>query len=411
MAESEWLWPIGFGTKRPGLSRTVVFPLMLFDREKFSDGLVQRRRVILPLLYSRAGRGPADFFLLPFGGVIHNFFGREKIVLVLWPLFVYQRGAQARSWSFLHPVFTYVRWEDGGRGFKVWPLFGLNRRPGKMTKLFVLWPIFHYQRMKLEQGELKRWWLFPFYGRIASPGGWEWAVLWPFFSHRVDRNLAREDWWYPWPFLGRHFGEDLSGWKFWPLFTTERRKAARAVRFLWPLGWYDRRERGEEKSRSFRLIPLMFRQKEETAEGRSGAWQLWPLIKVCYGPESGERSWAEAELPSVLPMRYYAPWERNFAKFFRLFEYHRDSEGTRSWRLLWRLARVDSGRAGRYVEVTPLFKYQTLTARPPAASTLRWNILKGLLGYEREGGRRKLRFLYLIRLGLGRVKVEGSNFK
>ena len=43
------------------------------------------------------------------------------------------------------------------------------------------------------------------------------------------------------------------------------------------------------------------------------------------------------EVPSLFPLRWYAPWERNFAPFFRVFEYERAADGGTSWRALWRL--------------------------------------------------------------------------
>ena len=408
--ESEWLFPIGFGTRRPDLTRRVIFPLCLFENEKFPDGSSQKRNIVLPLIFQRSGRGAASFLLFPIGGVLHDFFGRDKIVMVLWPLYMYQEREQARSWSFPYPILGRIRWRDGGKGFKVWPLFGINRRPGKMLKLFVLWPIGHYQWMKVEQGELRRFWIWPFYGRIEDPGGWEWAVLWPLFSHRVDRNAGQSTFWYPWPFLGRRVrlvkdvktNRGFNGWMFWPLFANKYRPDMHKGQFLWPFGWYRRFEQDDEKAFSFRIIPLMFRQYEESKAGRSGAWQLWPLVKYRYGKE-GQR---DAEFPSLMPMRYYGGWERNFAPLFRIFRYQRSVEGARSWQFLWRLIRVDSGPTGRYIEVAPLFKVATRRKEEPE---LRWSFLKGLIGYERVGGRRRLRLLYFLRVGRKpRVEAEAT---
>jgi len=392
VTESEWLYPIGFGTRRPDLKRRVMFPLSLSEKETLSDGTQKTRRIILPFFYRRTGAGKDSLLVFPFGGVLRDFFGREKAVVVLWPLFVYQRSALAQSWSVLHPIVSRVKWADGGRGFKVWPIFGINRRPDKMIKIFALWPIFHYQRMKLDQGLIKRTWVFPFYGHIASPGGWEWAVLWPFISHRVDRNARQEDWWFPWPFLGRRTGTQVSGRTFWPLFSTERRPGRRKAGFLWPLGWYNRTATMGERTSSLRIIPLMFNQHEETDAGKSGAWQLWPLIKYRHAADGQ----AEAEFPSILPLRYFAAWERNFAPFFRIFKYHRSKQGLQSWRLLGRLVRVDKGPDVRYVEVIPLFKVHSQRTGDGAK---RWSILKGFIGCESTGGRRRWQLLYFIRLG------------
>ena len=412
VVESEWPWPIGFGTTRPDLSRQVVFPLVLRDRETFSDASVQSRLIVLPVLYYRATREVADVLLFPLGGVLHDFLGRDRVGIFLWPLYVAQRKREARSWSILHPVFAYTRWTDGGWGFKVWPVFGINWKPGKMLKLFVLWPIGHYQRMETSQGEIRRWWVFPFFGRIRDPGGGESAVLWPLFRHRTDRGLGRDDWWMPWPVIGRHCGERARGWTLWPLWASERQPGKHRARFLWPIGWYRRTEDKRERTSSFRIVPLMFREREERAAVAetskpepkvSGAWQFWPLVKYRYDPSG----WTEAESPSLLPMRWYGPWERNFAPFFRVFRYHRSAEGVRSWRLLGRWMRIDIGPAVRFFEVKPLFKVYTASAGPAQAGASQWNILKGLFAYRRTGEKQTWQFLYFLRVRSER-HVEGK---
>jgi len=406
-ATSEWLYPLGSGRfRRDYLSRRVLYPLALRDRETEPDGKVVSRTVLLPLLYYRSGAGPTDLLLFPFGGVLHNLLGREKVVVVLWPLFVWQRGAEATSWSVLHPIFTRVRWDGGGWGFKVWPLFGLNRRRGRFLKLFVLWPVVHYQRMetsgncKFEISNLKsvRWWVFPLVGRITEPGGSEWSVLWPFFGHR--REGGREEWWLPWPVVGRRSGDRGSGWMVWPLYGNRRTNESRNSKFetrnsfLWPLGWYGRREDGRGKSVSVRLVPLMFWEREEAGQGaavrRTGAWQVWPLAKW-RRTGNGE---THLEFPSVMPLRWHGGWERNFAPFFRVFEYHRTEDGVRSWRLLWRLARVESRPEGRRVEVFPLFRLDQ-----QRGEGFSWSLMKGLAGCEQTERGRRWRLLYLIRLG------------
>ena len=410
---SEWLYPLGSGLFRSDLSRRVFYPLALRDREEFTDGKVRTRTIFLPFLYHRSGRGPGDLLIFPFGGVLHNVLGRDKIVIVLWPLFIYQQGKDARAWGVLHPIFNYVKWDDGGRGLKLWPLFGLNRRPGRLFKLFVLWPVGHYQWMKTEYIELRQWGIFPFVGRVEGRivrtedrGVSKWSVLWPFFSHMIDRRLGREQWWCPWPFLGRHTGERVSGWTAWPVYARERAPGQTKAQFLWPFGWYRRQESAERESTSLRFVPLMFWEREEApAEEagerlRSGAWQLWPLVKWRRTADGG----AHLETPSVMPLRWHGGWERHFAPFFRVFEYHRGQDRRRSWRLLWRLVRVDIEPKERHVEVFPLFKIHTSADE---RAGLRWSFMKGLLGYERAGDRRTWRFLYLIRVG-GGASTKGN---
>jgi len=402
--ESDTLWPFGFGTSRPDLNRTFVFPFYLKDRETFPDGASQTTVIVLPLWYSKSARGedPASWLLFPLAGSLYHFQKRDRVVIVLWPLYIYQASAEAKHWSFIYPLFGYVRWNDGGRGYKFWPLYGMNRRPEphNMINSFVLWPIWQYQYKRIEQGEIRRWWVFPLVGHIEEPRGYEWAFLWPFFGHRVDRNLDQSTWWYPWPILGHRTGGNVHGRSFLPVYSYEQRGQTRSAQFLWPLGWYRAEDHPLENSRGIRLIPLAFREKETRPDApATGAWQFWPLVKW-----RNEKEFNQLETLSLFPMRNYVPWERHFAPLFRVFEYRRDKEQQiRSWRLLWRLVRVDSGPNLRYAEVTPLFDFHRSTGEKPAA---RWSMLKGLVGYERTPDRRRLQLLYFVRIGLGRTSQE-----
>jgi len=415
LVQSEWLWPFGTGTFRPDLAREVFYPLALWDNETFPDGGIQKRRMLLPLFYYRSGRSPTDWFLLPFGGVLHNFLGRKKIVIALWPLYIYQTGDNVRSWSFLHPIFTYVRWNDGGTGYRFWPLFGVNRRPGKLKKTFILWPIYQKQWMKTQQGEFNRLFIFPFYGKIDDPAGWEWTVLWPFISRRKS-------------------GRGVAGRSFWPIcsWETEQHETAGLevkrsyVNFLWPLGWYRATHREYEKkprsglagifddtpppaapkkplrltedTMAIRLIPLFFREWEQSPTGSTGAWQLWPLIKY-----RNEKTETQLEFPSIFPFRYHAEWERNVAPLLRVFEYRKNRDNLRSWRFLWRLIRVDKGPQDRYFGLWPVWEYH---AREAKRSENRWTFLKGLLGRERVGEWCRWRFLYFIHVESGGPQAE-----
>lgn len=424
VAESEWPWPFVFGTGRADLSRQVVFPLFLRDRETFSDGAVRNRFVLLPLFLYQGGRGPTSVMFFPLFGVFHEMFARVKVVFVLWPLYVYQREKDVSGWSVLHPIFGYKRWDDGGIGFKMWPLFGFDNRPEKQSNLFVLWPVFTKQHMRKPQGEIRRLYVFPFYGQIEEPGGHERAALWPFFRHRVETYEGRDDWWYPWPVLGRHLGEKSYGWTFWPLFAVRDLPTERQVRFLWPLGWYRNLHDDRGQASSFRFIPLFFREREERsslapdapeAPAVTGAWQVWPLIKVRYGAHAGIAAedgadvpytsplapsagrWTAAEAPSLLPVRWFGPWERNIAPFLRVFSYDRRDD-VASWRVLWRLIRLDYGERVNYFELAPVFTAHSETDAQ-GAETFQWKVLRGLIGYRRTESGREAQLLYFLRIG------------
>ncbi len=113
----------------------MIFPLFVKDTLTSPEGDEISRTILLPLYFRKSVekegvKQPGTFFVFPFGGVIRNFYGRDRIVVVVWPLYVKQERPEATSWSVLHPIFTHVRWKDGGRGWKMWPLFGINRAAG-----------------------------------------------------------------------------------------------------------------------------------------------------------------------------------------------------------------------------------------------------------------------------------------
>ncbi|MGD0999821.1 MAG: hypothetical protein ABSA67_03895 [Candidatus Brocadiia bacterium] len=417
ITESDWLWPFGFGTGRPDVNRQVVYPLFLHENETASDGSPESRTILLPLLYQHSRHGVSDLLIFPFGGVLHNFLDRQKIVIVLWPIYVYQRSHEAQDWSILFPIFSYIRWDDGSRGFKFWPLIGINQRPNKFYRLFALWPIIHYENVILPQGTIHAWAVWPFYSSETGPGGWDWSVAWPFISGHFERNETQH--WFPWPFLGRLSGEKVSGWTFWPAFSITKRPEKTDGYYLWPLGWFSRKK-GADTAFSFRLIPLMFYESEtrlrkspavppaspaapeawsgatgalppgaEPQAESSGAWQVWPLVKHRSDADGARH----LEVLSLFPLRWYAPWERNFAPFFRVFEYERAADGETSWRALWRLWRVDRGPAVNAVEFAPLFRVYD---RPPSAER-GWSALLGLIACDRTQETRTWRLLYLIK--------------
>lgn len=409
VVEWDFAWPIVFGTSRPDLRRLVIFPLFVKDTLDTPGTGKVSRTVLLPLYFRKSTerdgvKQPGTFFVFPFGGVIRNFLGRDRILVVLWPIFVKQEKETATSYSVIHPIFTWVRWKDGSRGFKFWPIYGRNSVPGKFSNQFILWPFHVSQWDRSEMGETRRWWLWPFYGKMDGPGGWMWTVAWPFVSGRYEKNANETMYWYPWPFLGHRFGPERGGRTFWPIYRSTISPNRRHVSFLWPFGWYRRERPGNANNFSLQIIPLMFFQRERslraerdaeknipvTRMDESGGWQAWPLMRKRWNADGS----GDFEMLSLFPMRNYGPWERNFAPFFRVFHYVRANDGGKSWRFLWRIVRVDRGAQESYTAVKPLFSVRSSEGEEPLH---KWNVLGGLVGRERNADGVRWRVLYLLK--------------
>jgi hypothetical protein len=408
VVESDFIWPFGSGTRRPDLVRRVFWPLYLNDAETYPDKSDQKRSTLLPFwLYRRGKDQPTDFMLWPLYGKIHNYLARDEWRFVLWPLYMYDRIGPCQGWSFPFPFLKYVKWDDGGSGFKFWPLFGWKNRPGKLRTRFYIWPFYMREWRKTDQGEFNSLLCFPFYGYIDAPKGYSRAYLWPFFGTKRDDNVGFQDWWYPWPFFGHRRGENISARRFWPLISWENRIRQRFMTFIWPLGWTRSDSRPGKEAYSFRFVPLYLREwekRQDSPDRYDGVWQLWPVAKHRYSAK-GESNF---EFPSVWPFRYHAEWDRNFAPFFRIFEYRRMLDQQRTWRLLWRLIRVDAGPRDSYVEIIPLFHVHS---RKDDVKQWGWSLLKGLFAYRSANERRQYKFLYLFSFGDEVTKPEAPREK
>ena len=436
---SEFLYPLGFGTHTTDTSRNWFFPLFLTEREKSPKAETSKHMLLPFYVYRKPEDGPTDFMLFPLFAHLHNWRGRDRIVIVLWPIFTYQsqkrdkkgREVNIRHWSIIRPLFAYTRRNDG-RGWKVWPIYGHTYVKGKSEKTFVLWPIYNRQQIQLDTGGTFRvLMIWPFWAQEDSPAGRVRAVLWPFFEHYQkweppkngqkpkDKQLLVDRWWFPWPVLGCEKGKELFGHRFWPLYTWRKRTGERArtrLSVLWPIVWYTWEKDKRHEKRSFRVLPLIWSLRERTAKdkGETKLFQLWPLVKRERKP-NGAVQW---EVLSLMPLRTRQGWERNYAPFFRVYGYRCEPDGTSSHRVLWRLIRHDSGPSRSFTELWPLFSVardKTATqvkdsAGPADRKELDIRLLKGLVGYSRAGSRHALRLLFFIKFHFGdKAAVRSSS--
>jgi len=406
--ETEFLYPFGYGTFAGEKRERWFWPLFSLGSDNRGEGR-ERHFALLPfILWQERADKPDEFMLFPFYGQLYQRLHREEIQFILWPLYTREKKPDAQAWSVLFPIFRYEA-RDNGVAYKFWPLFGHAHREGKESKTFVLWPFYQEQWVNLDRGG--KWesvFVFPFWGHESSPAGYAWTCLWPFFdySHRFAGD--ERSWNAPWPILGATTGDNRHAHRLWPLYTYSYSRDADEARsrliILWPLIWRTKAVRAKEQceASSFRIIPLFWWQRDREKESEGSLVQVWPLFKVTHELDGS----AQAEFPSILPLRR-AGFERNYAPFFRLFEWRREADGATRYSLLWRVVRVERGADWAGVEVWPLFSWsRETTATDREESYLR--LLKGLLGYERVAGRHLLRLLYVLRLPLGGAAPEAT---
>jgi len=398
---SDFVWPIG--TTRTVQDENQWRWLIFYGFNHTKNDPGQRYRTWLFPFYfqGRDESGETYRAVFPFHGTIKDFMGRDEVAFTLFPLYTTSKLKDISTVNYLWPLISRTRSErDHIYRARFFPFYGVNRHRDKYDKRFILWPIYtdvtyHYPKSK-GSGHI----VFPLYGWLNIDTE---KTLWlvpPFI--RITRGDERNITYAPWPFYQRVTGKDLDKHYVWPFWGRKIVGPMDRSFYLWPIFWTDTdTSHGQIKDR-FLAVPFFSHTvvrsdkpagiPKSDRPALSRRHKFWPLYSYRReGIASRFRFvelWPFAEAPSV---------ERNWAPFWSFYTRyaHGDNVDTE---VLWGLYR-DQRRADefRYVSLFPFFDYKRDdTVDPPERS---WNILKGLIGYERKGAHRSFRLLYLIRLG------------
>jgi hypothetical protein len=380
--ENQWRWLIFYGfnhtTNDPGQRyRTWLFPFYFQGRD--ASGETYRA-------------------LFPLGGTIKDFAGRDEVNFILFPLHSTSTFKDLSTVNYLWPLISRTTSEDG-RIYRArfFPFYGVNYREGKYNKHFILWPFYTDVTYDYKNSKGKGHILFPIFGRLNLNTEKTWWVLPPFFRFTKgdDGTIVHA----PWPFFQRHKRKDVDKFYLWPLWGHLKLDVVERRFLLWPFIWsIDQSQHKAHVHRSF-IIPFYYRAVKTTTPDVSDleppkviarSYKVWPLYSYrSEGSNSFFRTlelWPFGGTPSV---------ERNWSPIWSL--YTRSASGNNvDHEVLWGLYR-DQRRSDsyHYRSLFPIYDYRRNDqVEQPERS---WNILKGLVGYERKGSRKTIRLLYVIR--------------
>lgn len=385
------LWPlvsvIRFGRERDW---RVLLLLRAHDFDT-RDRSSRWRFWLLPVLYagrSADGRGYGAVF--PIGGEIREFLGRDRIDFVLFPLYSYSTLNDLRTWNVLWPVFSLTRGDDTLR-MRAFPVYGYSRR-GADRRTFVMWPVWSSATYGEPGQSGYAWMLFPVCGRARLPRQQTWMVLPPLFRWTQAGSARAVN--APWPFVQLSRG-DLHKTYLWPAWGVRRQGAVQSGFALWPVcQWWRTETEGETRTRRL-VVPFLIAETVATAREGGEACQterylkVWPVFSRA---ASGDRS--VTRVLDLWPGKPFPPVERNLAPFWTVFRRERKGDAIES-ECLWGLGRRLADGDGRYTSVFPLVSWSGSREN----DRRRWDLLMGLVGYQREGSRRSVRLLYFIRIG------------
>lgn len=384
--EVEYLYPLG--KYRSTKEETDSYFLPLFSSH--TDTLEGKENPsdfgFFPIFWGKdqENKGYGGFF--PFYGRLSHRFGKDQIHFFLWPLYSDSKDGDSYTYNILWPIFSRT---TGGEesGFRIWPLYGQMEKEGEYSKYFALWPIFFFQETNLDTDNPVTFSaIFPFYLNKSSLKGYSRSFLWPFFNYTVDRTKNYTSWDMPWPILHRSEGEGIQSFRFFPIYGYKKKRNSKSGFFLWPIYTYRKNtfEDHEEKTYRFFLINKYQKKIWDGGFKNGTSIRIWPLFFYDRKEDGTTRfSW-----PEIIPLDDDG-FERNWAPFFRLYQYNRDRDGNTESKFLWGLYRHKKSESREFYEISLLYSYEK------EEDVVFLSILKGLFEYQNNGVESSIKLFYL----------------
>ncbi len=333
---TRFLVPLGTITNRGTEHVNQLLPIWRYQSDVDEFGNPEWKFISLPgVFWSQDARGRIVRAVFPFGGVVEDFATFDRIVFVLFPVFLYTDRDGRKSWNFLFPIFNYTT-GTGGSCSRIWPLYGHNSFEGMYDRWFFLWPFFHFEHNDLgkpEGAREDRWMFWPLIGHSTRGTFSAWTFLWPFFGYAHDPASDFWAWDGPWPFVrinrgGKHPPSEERT-RVWPLYSKYVGDGLEKKNFLWPIMQFNVENYPSEVRHSEYVLPFWQRWTTTAATGEKSSWEkLWPLYQLSSESE-GERF----AFPALSPLWNLPTIDDQYAWIYELWtnEKHGRVEHERMW--------------------------------------------------------------------------------
>jgi hypothetical protein len=349
----------------------------------------RNRHYIFPFLfYGEEEQGTYKAFF-PIAGTLYNWFGRDRISFVLFPLYSHTERKTRQIDNVLWPIFAKISGENES-GYKFWPIYGQSSKQGVYRKKFFLWPIFFSEDLKQDTEnpeEVRAAW--PLYIRKSSPKKSYEAFLWPFFSRTENYAKEYSSFNAPWPLVRVTEGEKYHGVKVLPFYSDETMDVQRQRWYVWPIYKIEEMHTELIERRRDRVLFFLYSDTNEAKFETGDSMRrvaLWPLFGYL-------RKNGVSHLHVLALLEPFFPdnqsIERLWAPLWRIYQEKWDQQGNHVVSLLWNLYWLE--RQGEKVawELFPLIKYHKESERDKELS-----VLKGLFSYRSGESGKQLNVLY-----------------
>ncbi len=390
-SEFEFLYPaVGyskFGTEW----RLQIAQFLNFHGGTTVDGEEKHRRNLFPFFFSQSSTQHTNDYwsLLPFYGHFRNHLFRDEVRFVAAPLYVWSRKGSMETDNYLFP-FIHFRHGGGVKGWQVLPLAGhetkaavtrtnvLTEEPEVLPgydKWFAAFPFFHHERLNIgTTNEETRRILIPLYSIQRSPARDNTTLLWPFFTHTVDRENRFVEWGLPFPFVGWARGEGKHANRLWPLWGKATNEVMQSDFLLWPLYTHRHIKTPEIERERTRILWFPYSDTKlvnpVTGDYRRKC-DLWPLFSSSHDLDGRERFQFLAISEPIIPGNKSI--DRNWSPLWSLYRAEKNPKTKHSSQsLLWNLWRRDA----RETEIRNSFFFGLIrTRREPGTEGLHWRFL------------------------------------
>lgn len=416
----EYLWPIGMHKTYRGQSywRFILAYGMNFD---IDDPGSRYRYSIFPLIYGGRNIDEKPYFaFFPFGGTIYEILGQDKVTFILFPLYFTHQIKDVKTTTYLWPIFSKTTGEDVQRG-GVFPFYGYSNKEqlNNWKKKYVLWPFWTHTKYLAPGPEGYAYILFPLFGHAKVDNSKTLMILPPLFrfSKGEYRGATHKEGFCPWPFIRYKYNKEESKFYAWPLWGYRNRKMEDKWFTLWPIVLHKKVYRREYYGKRTLILPFIHNQARyryaepgktknrkdwgETDEAIARNLKIWPLMNYIRENDSSHFGTL-----SLWPFRSTGNVERNYGRLWTIYSHDRNGN-TKEDTVLWGLFRWRRDNSGnKDLRLFPIYSSNKQTN--DNINSKKWNILYGLLGYEREGLQKKLRLLYFFKFKYGKDKTENN---
>ena len=389
-----FLYPLFSYHKDPQFIRWNLFSLLRVSYAREKSPTTRGTFQLFPLIFKRESGEPTTSYegIFPFAGKMHNFFTWDKIEWSLFPLYLNLERDQIRREYLLFPFFSRLR-GPGASGTAVWPLYANMERKGVYKNQYFLWPLLYRKTDQLEKATPRvRKGFLPFYALEQSATVKDETFLYPFFGYRKESQPKYHEVRYFWPLFVQARGEDHFVNRWAPFYTHSIKKGKEKKWIMWPLV---KRESWEEQEflmeqERFLYFLIRYRQQQSKRDPTlppAKKMHVWPLYSYWDNGAGYKQFQLLSPFEPIFPSNRIV--RHLYTPLFALYRYEQKQPGYRYEGLFFDWITREKTPDSEHLQIGPLFDYKI------APTQIRFEFVKGLLGFYKKEGKRKFKIFWI----------------